>query len=158
MTKNNCNTPKPEGPFPCRQTFAKETVQVQRRNQLKVKIVEKFGSIAAFANHSEQTLQPWTIIRVLNGEKKKDVLKLLNKIERSLNRIKSDERRITETQRKKARRIILIELGSAAEFNRLFPRFKRPFISKVLNGKKAFRDKRTIDFFLEIAKLEDSQN
>jgi len=138
--------------------FASFTEEVKRRNQLTIAIKEKFGSIAAFANHSKQKLQPWTVIRTLNGEKKKDVPKILDEIEKAVKRIKTDERKITNEQRKKARRVILLEVGSAAEFNRRFPEFPRPFISKVLNGKKRFSDDRTQKFFKKIAKLDDSQN
>lgn len=138
--------------------FARETVIVQKRNKLNVAIVKKFGSVAAFANHSENPLRPWTVIRVLKGEKKRDVEDILDQIAVVVEMIETDERKITREQRERARCVILIQYGSAAEFNRAFPQFPRPFISKVINGKKTFFDTRTREFFEEIRKLDKSQN
>jgi len=137
--------------------FARITREVEKRNKLIFKIVEKFGSVRAFANHSENPLQPWTVIRTLNGTKKKDVPKLLKRIEYFCNKIKFDERKITKKHRDKIRKVILLKVGSAAKFSRQNPTFSRPYISTVLNGKKIFFDDKTRDFYELICKLDANQ-
>ena len=137
---------------------AEETKRVRKANLLRISIVKKFGSVAAFANHSENPLQPWTVIRTLSGSKKKNVDTLLKKIDYFSKKLKADERKLSEKQIKKIRRVLLMKVGSAAEFNRRFPEYSRPYISTILNGKKKFFDEKTQEFYELICKLDANQN
>lgn len=108
-----------------------------KANKLTEQIVSKFGSVAAFANHSKQPLDAWIIYRTLNGTRQKDREELLDKI-RELNVFLSPESRIPVKMREYIRRTILIEFGSFAEFNRQNEEFSKPFLSAIVKGNKVF--------------------
>lgn len=108
-----------------------------KATKLKNQIIEKFGSLACFANHSQQPLESWIIFRTLNGTRQKDREELLSRI-RELNVFLKPEARIPQSLREYIRRTILIEFGSFAEFNRQFPEFTKSYLSGVVNGTKVF--------------------
>lgn len=115
-----------------------------KRTILKERILEKFGSVNAFANHRKQELKSWTIIRTLNGSRKKDQKELLKAIEAGIEFLKPEKEMKKET-REFIRRTILNEFGSFAEFNREFPRFSKTFLSNLINGKKKLFDTKARD-------------
>ena len=138
--------------------FGKISKEIQKRNQLKVLIKEKFGSVSAFAFHSEQNLLSWTVIRVLSGDKKKNTSYWLKEIEKTAERLNSDERKISDQQREKIKEVIFFKFGSKAEFNRRYPEYSKSFLTNVTNGKKKFFDKKTAKFFKIICKLEETKS
>ena len=130
----------------------------RRRNLLQLRIIQKFGSVNAFVLHSENKLPVWTVIRTLNGTKKKSVEQILNKIELTVDKIKFDERKITNEHRLKIKKVIYSKIGSAAEFNRRFPEFSKSYISKIVNKKKLFFDEKARGFYELICKLDATKS
>lgn len=120
---------------------------MMKNKTLKERIVEKFGSVRAFAFHDKQPLPAWTVIRVLNGDKKRHVDFLTNKIEESLEKLKPSNKYITDGQRELIRRTILIEFGSFAEFVRKYPDYSKTFVSNIVKGRKKKFDESAKAFF-----------
>ena len=106
-----------------------------KSQELKKRIIKKFGSVNAFANHRKQELNSWNIIRALNGSIKKDQNKLLKVIQDGVEFL-NPEKEIKKETAEFIRRTILNEFGSFAEFNRQFPEFSKSFLSNLINGKK----------------------
>ena len=116
----------------------------QRRKLVKDRILHKFGSVNAFANHRKQELNSWIIVRTLNGERKKDQERFLQIIAEGCEYLKP-EKEILESTRQFIRRTVLLNYGSFASFNREFQRFGTTFLSNVINGNKKLFDDKTRD-------------
>jgi len=114
---------------------------------LKEEIIEKFGSVRAFAIHKDQTLCKWTIIRALRCEVKKDLNSVLNEISKNINKLNPDKKKISEGQRELIRRTILIHFRSASKFCETYQQFSKTFVSDILRGKKTLYDDRTKNLF-----------
>ena len=121
----------------------KKTITM-KTDKLKEKILSKFGSINAFANHRKQDLNSWIIVRTLNGTRKKNFETVLKEIEQKVENLRP-EKEIQNETRNFIRRTIFNEFGSFAEFNRKFPRFSTTFLSNISTGKKKIFDDKSRD-------------
>ena len=115
-----------------------------QRKIIKNRILFKFGSVNAFANHRKQELNAWTIVRTLDGSRKKDQERFLSIISEGCEYLRP-EKEIQDSTRQFIRRTIVNEFGSFAAFNRENPEYSKSFLSNVINGSKKLFDDKTRD-------------
>ena len=75
----------------------KKTITM-KTDKLKEKILSKFGSINAFANHRKQDLNSWIIVRTLNGTRKKNFETVLKEIEQKVENLRPEKEIQNETE------------------------------------------------------------
>ena len=128
----------------------------QKRRIVKDRILHKFGSVNAFANHRKQELNSWTIVRTLDGSRKKDQDRFLTIIAEGCEFLKP-EKEIQDSTRQFIRRTVVNEFGSFAAFNRDFPQYSKSFLSNVINGSKKLFDDKTRDLLALLFEIHEKQ-
>jgi hypothetical protein len=124
---------------------------------LKEKVIERFGSVRAFAFHPGQVVPSWTVIRVFRGEKKRNQEELFELLEKQAKILKPSKNKISAGQRELIRRTILIHYKTTTDFCSVYPDFSRTFVSDVIRGKKTTFDARTKKLFVLILKLHTTK-
>jgi hypothetical protein len=131
---------------------------MNKTEELKSLIVERFGSVRAFAFHEGQKIPSWTVIRTLRGEKKRNSEGLLQSIEDQIHKLKPSRMKITEGQRELIRRTIAVNFKTSTDFCSIHSEFSRTFVSDVIRGKRSVFDLRMKRLFNLILTIHSSKN
>ena len=115
-----------------------------KNKQLKIRIRDRFGSVAEFARLTG--FDRWALINALNDRvssaTQKATFAAVDKLLTETPRVDLTKDKISIAEREYIRQVILIKFRSARNFCKIFEDFSPAYISKVINGHKILKDDR----------------